>query len=110
MWKPRRPTTLWASTACYRDSFTFLCVHLEYNEHFTLIIQKSPISATADIEHRKVCDIPSRNPETISFRKGRKVCDIPSRNPETISFRKGRKVCDIPSRNPETISFRKGRK
>jgi hypothetical protein len=23
MWEPRRPTTLWASTACYRDSFTF---------------------------------------------------------------------------------------
>jgi hypothetical protein len=24
MWKPRRLTTLWASTACNRDSFTFL--------------------------------------------------------------------------------------
>jgi hypothetical protein len=24
MWKPRRLTTLWAFTACYRDSFTFL--------------------------------------------------------------------------------------
>jgi hypothetical protein len=24
MWKPRRLTTLWASTAWYRDSFTFL--------------------------------------------------------------------------------------
>jgi hypothetical protein len=23
MWEPRRVTTLWASTACYRDSFTF---------------------------------------------------------------------------------------
>jgi hypothetical protein len=23
MWDPRRLTTLWASTACYRDSFTF---------------------------------------------------------------------------------------
>jgi hypothetical protein len=23
MWEPRRLTTLWASTACYRDSFTF---------------------------------------------------------------------------------------
>jgi hypothetical protein len=42
MWEPRRLTTLWASTACYRDSFTFfyltdfvlkrawicLCIHL----------------------------------------------------------------------------------
>jgi hypothetical protein len=24
MWEPRRLTTLWASTACYRDSFIFL--------------------------------------------------------------------------------------
>jgi hypothetical protein len=24
MWNPRRLTTLWAFTACYRDSFTFL--------------------------------------------------------------------------------------
>jgi hypothetical protein len=23
MWEPRRLTTLWASTACYRDGFTF---------------------------------------------------------------------------------------
>jgi hypothetical protein len=23
MWKPRRLTTLWAFTACYRDNFTF---------------------------------------------------------------------------------------
>jgi hypothetical protein len=23
MWEPRRLTTLWASTACYRDRFTF---------------------------------------------------------------------------------------
>jgi hypothetical protein len=24
IWEPRRLTTLWASTACYRNSFTFL--------------------------------------------------------------------------------------
>jgi hypothetical protein len=24
MWEPRRLTTLWATTACYRDSFTFV--------------------------------------------------------------------------------------
>jgi hypothetical protein len=29
MWKPRRLTTLWASTACYKDSFTYLlCLFL----------------------------------------------------------------------------------
>jgi hypothetical protein len=27
MWKPRRLTTLWAFTACYRDSFTFLLTY-----------------------------------------------------------------------------------
>jgi hypothetical protein len=29
MWEPRRLTTLWASTACYRDSFALLSVELE---------------------------------------------------------------------------------
>jgi hypothetical protein len=24
IWEPRRLTTLWASTACYRDGFTFI--------------------------------------------------------------------------------------
>jgi hypothetical protein len=28
MWEPRRLTTLWASTACYRDSFTFFFLPL----------------------------------------------------------------------------------
>jgi hypothetical protein len=28
MWEPRRLTTLWASTACYRDSFTFIFTSL----------------------------------------------------------------------------------
>jgi hypothetical protein len=28
MWEPRRLTTLWASTACYRDGFTFTYVCL----------------------------------------------------------------------------------
>jgi hypothetical protein len=27
MWKPRRLTALWAFTACYRDSFTFLWIN-----------------------------------------------------------------------------------
>jgi hypothetical protein len=34
MWEPRRFTTLWAFTACYRDSFTFL--------HYIIIIPKCP--------------------------------------------------------------------
>jgi hypothetical protein len=28
MWEPRRLTTLWASTACYRDSLFFLLIIL----------------------------------------------------------------------------------
>jgi hypothetical protein len=32
MWEPRRLTSLWASTACYRDSFTF--TSLEYGRRW----------------------------------------------------------------------------
>jgi hypothetical protein len=28
MWKPRRLITLWASTACYRDSFAIISIYL----------------------------------------------------------------------------------
>jgi hypothetical protein len=35
MWEPRRLTTIWASTACYRDSFTFTFT-------FLLILHWSP--------------------------------------------------------------------
>jgi hypothetical protein len=39
MWEPRRLTTLWASTACYRDSFTF----------FTSIIDSSACSSNGSL-------------------------------------------------------------
>jgi hypothetical protein len=41
MWEPRRLATLWDSTACYRDSFTFMSLRIWYNlndipgEHIT---------------------------------------------------------------------------
>jgi hypothetical protein len=39
MWEPRRLTTLWASTACYRDSFTFTLIWDLYEFfHCTLVI------------------------------------------------------------------------
>jgi hypothetical protein len=28
MWEPRRLTTLWTFTACYKDSFTFIFIYL----------------------------------------------------------------------------------
>jgi hypothetical protein len=31
MWEPRCLTTLWASKACYRDSFTFLQFYILFN-------------------------------------------------------------------------------
>jgi hypothetical protein len=34
MWEPRRLTTLWASTTCYRASFTFYLVNLRYTEKY----------------------------------------------------------------------------
>jgi hypothetical protein len=32
MWEPRHLTTLWTSTACYRDSFTFYTVYIELRD------------------------------------------------------------------------------
>jgi hypothetical protein len=40
MWEPRRLTTLWASTACYRDSFTFFTyvnISVDHN-NFIIVI------------------------------------------------------------------------
>jgi hypothetical protein len=42
MWEPRRLTTLWASTACYRDSFTF---YLISNKWFFLSRRICPVSS-----------------------------------------------------------------
>jgi hypothetical protein len=43
MWKPRRLTTLWASTACHRDSFTFF--FLPY-QSLHLVCLSPPFSPT----------------------------------------------------------------
>jgi hypothetical protein len=37
MWEIRRLTTLWASTACYRDRFTFYCVELRHRSNPTIL-------------------------------------------------------------------------
>jgi hypothetical protein len=41
MWEPRRLTTLWASTACYRESFAlcsyYFIVHPTYPVYFTVL-------------------------------------------------------------------------
>jgi hypothetical protein len=39
MWEPRRLTTLWAFTACYRDSFTFffLLQRHSYTDSYTRV-------------------------------------------------------------------------
>jgi hypothetical protein len=34
MWEPRCLTTLWVSTACYRDSFTFIFLYYTYTNIF----------------------------------------------------------------------------
>jgi hypothetical protein len=38
MWDPRRLTTLWDSTACYRDNFTFTFNYFDLNYVFTSLI------------------------------------------------------------------------
>jgi hypothetical protein len=49
MWKPQHLTTLWASTACYRDTFTFYVYKLERerkrDENFFLTLER-----TAEVE------------------------------------------------------------
>jgi hypothetical protein len=40
MWEPRHPTTLWTSTACYRDSFYFYGIGRKrtHTDHILLVI------------------------------------------------------------------------
>jgi hypothetical protein len=57
MWDPRRLTTLWASTACYRDSFTFFFLSLTtcknatvepiYSYNDVTFVETAPGSLTA---------------------------------------------------------------
>jgi hypothetical protein len=44
MWEPRRLATLWASTACYRDSFTiFIALSTTFDAHSVLIQQNNDV-------------------------------------------------------------------
>jgi hypothetical protein len=38
MWEPQRLTILWASTACYRDCFTFCLNNKEFNWIIIIVI------------------------------------------------------------------------
>jgi hypothetical protein len=40
MWKPRRLTTLWASTACFRDNFTLCRVLSRWRPSFTQLFKR----------------------------------------------------------------------
>jgi hypothetical protein len=39
MWEPRRLTTLWASTACYRDSLTFFTLKVLIECDFVVYVK-----------------------------------------------------------------------
>jgi hypothetical protein len=41
IWKPRRLTILWALTACYKDSFTFLMFETCQKSFYPLIFMRS---------------------------------------------------------------------
>jgi hypothetical protein len=67
MWEPRRLTTLWAYTACYRDSFTIIFV---FNSRPTSILAliKVPlfvfmvsILAVTAAEQSKACTVFARS-------------------------------------------------
>jgi hypothetical protein len=44
MWEPRRLTTLWAFTACYRDSFTFF-FYLYMHTYIRIYIKYTSLKA-----------------------------------------------------------------
>jgi hypothetical protein len=46
MWEPRRLKTLWASTACYRDSFTFFNIMIQLCAKMALVLLRSQFQAT----------------------------------------------------------------
>jgi hypothetical protein len=65
MWEPRRLTTLWAFTACYRDSFTFIVIlifeelsRLGWNDYVVkqnLIIQGNVSAPFSGSESKLAC-------------------------------------------------------
>jgi hypothetical protein len=57
MWDPQRLTTLWASTACYRDSSTFCFLrNFEVNirRFLALLIQQTKLRRTDSTEIHSV--------------------------------------------------------
>jgi hypothetical protein len=58
MWEPQRLTTLWAFTACYRDSFTFHT--LSSNTSLSLSSRHSPPSFY-DFSVARIYHLPMRN-------------------------------------------------
>jgi hypothetical protein len=47
MWEPGRLTTLWASTACYRDSFIFTIVLVaQLNVHLVVDLRPAALTTT----------------------------------------------------------------
>jgi hypothetical protein len=50
MWDPRRLTTLWASTACYRDSFTYCYVGMYFTcLSWAVVLKRSQQNRFTDI-------------------------------------------------------------
>jgi hypothetical protein len=56
MWEPRRLTTLWASTACYRNSFPFFLWNLSTLLWLRPCLEKHP-SPALDVETTKKYDM-----------------------------------------------------
>jgi hypothetical protein len=52
MWEPQHLTTLWASTARYRDSFTLtLCIHFLRNSHGRRLIPASQAATALSLQY-----------------------------------------------------------
>jgi hypothetical protein len=54
MWDPQRVATLWASMACYRDSFTLPFLQFFYNSHIIYIYFAHNLKMTCNISELKI--------------------------------------------------------
>jgi hypothetical protein len=63
MWEPRRLITLWAFTACYRDSFTFFTVAEFHTTNHTKSSQSTFTSLYSSPQWLFLCSVFTRRPK-----------------------------------------------
>jgi hypothetical protein len=105
MWEPRPPTPLWAFTACYRDSFTFLN-DLYVFMYFTRISLKEESGGHSRTQKRTVT--PWRVRGTLPYSKENRGATVPGRSDATTDSVLSQKS-QVPSQPPLIILKYKSR-